>query len=62
MPVFTGVTNDMRIARDEIFGPMLSILRTKVGITGYGVWQLLSAQRSEQHFVRWSLQRNSIRR
>ena len=26
MPVFTGVTNDMRIAREEIFGPVLSIL------------------------------------
>ena len=24
--VFGGVTNDMRIARDEIFGPVLSIL------------------------------------
>ena len=25
--IFTGVTNDMRIAREEIFGPVLSVLR-----------------------------------
>ncbi len=25
--IFTGVTNDMRIAREEVFGPVLSILR-----------------------------------
>src|SRR5205085_225632 len=25
--IFTGVTNDMRIAREEIFGPVLSVIR-----------------------------------
>lgn len=25
--IFTGVTNDMRVARDEIFGPVLSVMR-----------------------------------
>jgi aldehyde dehydrogenase (NAD+) len=25
--LFTGVTDDMRIARDEIFGPVLSVLK-----------------------------------
>jgi aldehyde dehydrogenase (NAD+) len=25
--VFTGVTNDMRIAREEVFGPVLAVLR-----------------------------------
>jgi aldehyde dehydrogenase (NAD+) len=25
--VFTGVTNDMRIAREEVFGPLLSVIR-----------------------------------
>jgi acyl-CoA reductase-like NAD-dependent aldehyde dehydrogenase len=25
--IFTGVTNDMRIAREEIFGPVMSVIR-----------------------------------
>ncbi len=25
--IFTGVTNDMRIAREEVFGPVLSVIR-----------------------------------
>jgi acyl-CoA reductase-like NAD-dependent aldehyde dehydrogenase len=27
--IFTGVTNDMRIAREEVFGPVLSVIRYK---------------------------------
>lgn len=27
--IFTGVTNDMRIAREEVFGPVLSVIRFK---------------------------------
>jgi aldehyde dehydrogenase (NAD+) len=27
--IFTGITNDMRIAREEVFGPLLSVIRFK---------------------------------